>query len=446
MSRHFASFLVVFTRLVFAPLISTAGAVVLIIGSTQAHEPPERISLKEQSTEDLICGLDSAPSPLWLSLDDPTPYYEEVLKELIARGGSRVEQALRAKLRTSAEVPQLARKQLQAMKSDDEGRRKQAAIVHNLEHNLERLTALRRVQHRADPLQIIVTIPPTVKAGTRCLPILEVALKNQDVEKIPVWIKHTNGCARWAIHVWDDDGKMLPIRHGAALNLGTTWFGPLEFGDTSETKLSMSDYVDIQVPGEYKVQVLYHDQIDIGQVEDVLLLERLIVLKSEPFVVRVEHGPKITIELQPVSMQQARDLIRKLDGNQKLRMVVGKYTDNFHKFLDPKSAQGELLTMSWQAVPALLESLEDEKRSFRERAWLLALLYSITEERGFDPRMVVGILPNYEYQEVAGSGWQGSFEQSSFDQKRVDSQREFSRRWLRFRDDYIIIKLPNGTN
>lgn len=171
MNRLLAISLVVFSR-----LVSTAVAVALIVGFAQAGEPRDLVPLKDQSTDELIERLESAPRADWDCIDDVMPYFDAVLQELIKRGNLLVEQALEAKLRRTAEDPEPARKLLESMKRDDKDWQKQVAVVCNSKHNLERLTALRRVQHQVDPLQICVSVSPTGNTGTRILPVLKVAL------------------------------------------------------------------------------------------------------------------------------------------------------------------------------------------------------------------------------------------------------------------------------
>jgi hypothetical protein len=421
--------------------IHAAAALALMAGIVQADDG-RGVAVKDQSTEAMIRQLDSLPRSDSFTLNESTVTLEVALQELVRRGGASVEQFLQTKLRWNTEKLESTRKRLDANPQDDELR----ALVLDLEHNLDLLTALRRVEHQPDPLQLVVRPPEAGRAGTRRLPVLDVALKNADVEKLPIGFhidRRTGAPEHWRIHVWDRNGNLLPSRKDAPHGKG----GQLEslpFGESWETELNMSDYVDIRLPGEYKVQVLYHEEFGIADIEDVAVLDRLIVFKSVPFALHLEHGPNITIELQPGSMQKALALVEKLDGNQKLRMVIGDYTDKFHKFLDPKSAQGELRSMGWQAVPAMLDSLADDSLPFRKRAWLLTLLYSITEERDFDPRRVDGILPNCEWRQTGGSGWRGYlFDRYSFDQNSIDKQREFARAWLRFREDYIVINSPD---
>ena len=59
--------------------------------------------------------------------------------------------------------------------------------------------------------------------------------------------------------------------------------GPLQIGKNWETKLPLSDYLDIRKPGEYTVEILYHDELSIADLNGVDELTNLIYFKSERF-------------------------------------------------------------------------------------------------------------------------------------------------------------------
>jgi hypothetical protein len=82
--------------LVWMVAVASFAAVVL------ADEFIEITAIKDLSTADLINQLDSVPCNHWADLDFPKASGEDMLRELIKRGGPSVAQALQAKLRKNA--------------------------------------------------------------------------------------------------------------------------------------------------------------------------------------------------------------------------------------------------------------------------------------------------------------------------------------------------------
>ncbi len=339
--------------------------------------------------------------------------YEAFLSELIRRGTMEVRQLLSEKLIKSGQ-----------------------------RDNLEILTAIYRIDKLPDPLTIEISVPEGgFKAKTRDLPVFDVDLKNVALHGEAIWIRKSHCRSDWRIHVWDSNGNLVPRRRERGRSLGALVSEAfLEPGETWETRLSMQDFVDIPEPGKYKVQLFHHDSISISDLADPSELDDLIVFRSEPFEIEVTKGPPMRIRLEPGATRQAKMHIGKFSEQDELRIVDGPYGPRFHKFVSPTSHQGRLLTMGHQAVPALIEALEDKSLSVRKRAWILTLLYSITEERDFDPAAGFdgqGILPSYKAQGVYGSGTGGLWEPSY--PANVAAQRKFAQRWLKFRDEYIEI-------
>jgi hypothetical protein len=413
--------------------------------------------------EKLVRDLDSAPHERYHTARDQFASYESILSEVIRRGGGEAEKLLAAKL--AAQDAKLAAA-LDAFhtEKDETNRRKQWQAVCELERNVELVTALRRVQKKPDPLAVIVDRSERIEGGTRDLPTLKVALKNVDLEKREIGINkgadyRSGRHARCRIHVWDSDGKLLPhLPRLSPQGGGLSDEGPLQFGETWEVELALASYVKISSAGKYEAQVLYADSGIIADIDTPGVLDRMIVFRSETFELHVEHGPKIAIRLKQDEMETAKALIRRLKGDEPLRILIGDYVDKHHDFISPDSPQGALLNMAWQAVPALIEALEDENLTFRTRAWLISLLFSITLEHELDPTAEDGnfmprwrgVLPDYETrgsivttvrtQRGYSQEWRG-------DGKRIggnedtDRQRTFAKKWLRFRDEYIDMEI-----
>ncbi len=132
---------------------------------------------------------------------------------------------------------------------------------------------------------------------------------------------------------------------------------------------------------------------------------------------------------------------------------MGSYTSHAHDFVKPDTPPGKLLALRWKAVPALLDGLADEKLTPKKRAWVLALLFSITGRN--DPRGAEGVLGSYSDREA---GWQvwggvgGKAEAGGFGGSEdghvwdlfgrgIDAkkQRIFAERWRAFKD-FIVVR------
>jgi hypothetical protein len=334
---------------------------------------------------------------------------DQVLTEIIRRGDAECEEFL---------------------KKEFEGTKKQKDPG---EQNLELLTALRRVQKKPDAVIVEVLVAKDLEGTTRNLPRLQVALKNVDEEKMSVTIAfggdyRTGRLARWRFEVHDSKGKLLPEREweeGIMGGGGMFQIGELTYGNVWKAELPMGDFVKITKPGEYTVRILYHDHQTIADLDDI---NGLILCGSKPFKLKVVKAAPAIIEVAPGSRERAKSLIGSLKDDGPIRVVMGTYGPPFHDFINPKSPEGQLLAMRWDAVPGLIEALRDENLSFRRRGWVLAMLYVIVEERDLNPfswRKGSGLLPAYASK---GLGCTGSGGGGAEDLKK---QREFANEWLK---------------
>ena len=114
----------------------------------------------------------------------------------------------------------------------------------------------------------------------------------------------------------------------------------------------------------------------------------------------------------------------------------------------PDSPAGKLLTMKWKAVPAMIDAAMDETTSPVQRAWLLALLASITGAH--DPRDESGLLGSYECNETGWNVWGGTPGQMSGgigfggtcsvsgSPIEPDRQLEFANRWRGWKEKECV--------
>ena len=153
------------------------------------------------------------------------------------------------------------------------------------------LTALRRVQNKPDPLTVLVAGKATLNCKLGSLPVMHVLLTNLDVDREPVTFQsggdyRSGRSARWRFVVRDASGHELPQNMPPGLmSGGISSDDILKYGESWTARLHMAHYVDIFIPGQYTVQILYHDEIAIANCENV---DGLIVFRSLPLKLTVD--------------------------------------------------------------------------------------------------------------------------------------------------------------
>lgn len=450
--RSNAFFSLLFSLLILVTPIDAAWA--------QDDEPKKRESIAgfdvaNASLKQIDEKLDIAPRWGW---QRPTgPHYEQLLNEIVRRGGGEAKRLIEGRLkklddRRKREQVKLDEIDKQLDTIDDQPARRKASDayhkqrwrVETFSQNTELVFALQRLLGKSDPLVIEVkTEDGIVRGGTREPPVLSVAVKNT-MDDTPVWFifggNYRSGrLARWRIHVWDDKGHLLPtVSRQSWIGGGVHRRERLKPGEKWDAKLYVRSYVDLQKPGRYKAQVFYHNGITIADLEDDKDFKHLMVARSEPFTFVIEHGPKLRIPLDVEKVDLAKKWIDELNEKAAMKVLLADYKGRFHEYIKPETSQGKLLTMGGPAVPALLNALEDKQLSYRKRAWVLALLYSITREPRLNPMAVTGALPAYSWRSVGGNGSCTYLTLPSHEEK----QREFAQQWLRFREEYIDFVSP----
>lgn len=422
----------------------------------QAEEPSSSkvvqgrlVALQKLADAELFATYDSAADYSWLE-DKGEITRQEVLTEVIRRGGATATKWLKSKMESDYERRLKENEKLDRIKAREladpknkalmEELWEQERLVRRLQENLEIFTALRRAQKKPDPLTISVAVPKDSPATTRSLPILAVRITNTDPEKLPIWFKFGGDGrggrpARWRIEVTDEYGKPLALDIRSTSLGGIYKTGTLDGGASFEIELEMRSFVSIPKPGQYTVRVLYHNDVTIAEVDD---LSGLIVFESKPFKLKVIKDPPKVVELKAGEREKAKSAIEALSETAPIRVVVGEFSERHHDFIDPKSPEGILHSLRWQAVPSMLDCLRDPKTSIRRRAWIVALLYVIVKEEELNPvdrwTNWDNVLTNYKYRGETGAG--------SSSGGKIDGakQQKLVERWLAFAKDYIEIK------
>lgn len=313
--------------------------------------------------------------------------YEPCLSEMIRRGGKQWELFLMEKFEA-------------LMKSKIKKYEKAEELTPGANFNLELLTALRRVKKQPDPLQIFIDEPKELNGMASNLPTLKVIIKNVDIEKTDIGFTfggdyRTGRQSRWRILVQDEKGKALPTK-GQIGWMGGGFFSEsvLEFGKSWETSLSIRSFIEVPPSGKYQLTVLYHNTRTIA---DEVNVDGLIFCQSNPVPFTIKP---IAITQNNEDRETVRKLVTELDGKKNLKVVAGTYGEWAHGLISQDSPEGKLLNMGLKAVPTIIQLLHDKTFTEEKRAWLFAILFSLTSEN--DPRQL-SVLGSYEHWE---SGWQ----------------------------------------
>ncbi|MBM4070698.1 MAG: tetratricopeptide repeat protein [Planctomycetes bacterium] len=363
------------------------------------------------------------------NFDGPLPLHgpESYLLEMYRRGGKSIGTFLKAH-------------------DDDvvERWRSKPAQAYAQPGNLEILTTLRRIQGKADPLQIVTS--NRLECIFPNLPEVEVALTNLDPEKKPLIFQEGGDSrsgrqARWRFEIRDSQGKLVAQsepRWGEGGGISRR--AMLEHEQSWNTTLAMKSFVSLE-PGEYTMRILYHDHETIADLDSTV---GLIACRSEP--IRLNVQPRV-ITLARGDRDAVKQLVSKLDDTSRIKVLAGTYAKGAHDFIAPASPQGRLLALGWKAVPSLLDALNDDKLSPGRRGWILALLFSIT---GYNDPRLEGVLGSYDVRQAWWQVWggrdgrrdSGGFGGSADGSRNgvIDPavQRDFARSWQRFRDFLIV--------
>lgn len=404
------------------------------------NDSPLQFPLSQYSNSELILALKIVnENSVWSREDSVTK--DDVLLELIRRKDSVSIDALKDRIRKIAARKQRILAKLEGT-ANDERRMELEEEYFELERTLPEQTAIRRLQKKPDPLEVIVDGgEKPISALTRKSAVLKVRLRNSDIEKNTFAITHggdyrSGRHARWRIHVVDANGKLLqcrPRRHGMGGGMYSQRF--LEFGDEIEIQLLVSNYVYIQSPGTYKLTVLYHDSECIADFTSEQV-SRGLCYQSKPITLEVKKGPFIDIELAPNSDAKTRTLLSEIDDEATIKFALPMYTEQWHSFISPESAHGQLLMMGKQTVPALIEALDKDSIGLSRRSWILALLYSALPEERLNPigGFLTGrnVLTRHSYKMISGEGTAGG-------SPSKDAQMKLAREWKQFYADYVRV-------
>jgi hypothetical protein len=249
--------------------------------------------------------------------------------------------------------------------------------------SLVALTALRRIQGRPDPLEVVVAPAGRVDVTWPDIPQFTITLRNRETSGPPLLIGPENnyrgGFLRaFRFEVVRADGSWVPGRQRWGDFGGALTFTSLKPGATWAKVLDMRDYFGSLDCGVYTARAQYGEDAMFSNSRDI---RGRVCYSSEPFTLSVV--PR-RITLTRVEDRTVRRAIDALPDSRPVRFVVGTPVEDHGDFISAESPEGVLLRTGWKAVPALLDALESRNATSHRRAWALALLFGISG--AIDPR------------------------------------------------------------
>lgn len=242
---------------------------------------------------------------------------------------------------------------------------------------LEMLTALRRLQRKPDPLAVLLAPDAVLDVVSPDTPQVRFEVKNVDSGGLSFEVAQggsyrSGRFARCSVEAIRADGTRLPPRAwGAGFGGGMYSTPRLEPGKSIGYAIVLGDYVELSMPGVYRVRIHYHDKEDIDYVHD---LEGWIVSSSSEFFVRVL--PR-TIALAKTRHDEIRGWIRAIDATKPVMLVRSHWNEGLSFEGEAVTPEDKVFRAGWIAVPALFEAIEDPALERERRAWALGMLWNI---------------------------------------------------------------------
>lgn len=290
------------------------------------------------------------------------------------------------------------------------------------------LTALRRLEGKPDPIELLVDLPEEGWSLTFPeLPTLSVTARNVDERAVGFQIggNYRSGrSTRWNVVAFDANGKRQPgVDPWLGMGGGLSTRQLLSAGNTWEIDLPMASYTAPAGPGRTFFEVHYHDEATIADDPDP---RGWITSKSKRF--EFEWKP-LTVSVTAYQWECLQEDLAELAEAGSPYLLRSKYGEDDYEHLDPKSAPGRLLSQGTMSLPALFEALEYKTLSFEERAWVLCLLHGITGLHN----------PSYAFGSLGTFRVQGGREYTR--ERSPEAQQGLVDRWLALRG-CVFIKLP----
>ncbi len=292
----------------------------------------------------------------WRAGPDAGGPLEEMLAEMVRRGSASFETCITERLA--------------AVRADKEQQHSQRI------GELELLTALRRLQHKPDPLHLVLGSESVLDVAFPASPTVAFDLKNVEASEsfeVAEGGSYRSGrFARCSVEAVGPDGKRLPPREWDS-GMGGGMFSRKQLapGETLGYGIPLADYVEFLAPGEYRVRIHYHDKEDIDSVKD---LAGWIVSSSDEFVVHVQP---LRIHVAQSRVDEMRGWIRAIDASKPVPLVSAHWHAGMEFRGEAQDPEDKLFRAGFEAMPALLAAMDDPATEPERRAWVFGMLWNI---------------------------------------------------------------------
>jgi len=240
------------------------------------------------------------------------------------------------------------------------------------------LTVLRRAQGKPDPLSVLIDPEAKLEATFPELPVLTCVLRNDDVDQESFVVTSGEGHhSRCFGHCWLDvigpDGRpVLPLSQPGSTDVGVYFRRVLEPGGVIEFSIRLTDYALFTSPGDHRIRVLYHDEVDIANEETAA---GRIVASSPPFTLRLNARE---VRVTRAEVQEMQQWVREIDTSLTILLVSDHWRPDTRFVEEVAGSDDRLFRKGLDAVPVLIDVLEDEGLELERRAWIIAMLRNIT--------------------------------------------------------------------
>jgi hypothetical protein len=240
------------------------------------------------------------------------------------------------------------------------------------------LTALRRVQHRPDPVLLEVEGAPVIETVFPEVPALAYRFKNVDDGGETLCLGNFDrGTTSSRIEVRGADGSIVDVRRESRVIhsiQGMVSSDPIAPGASLGCGAELDEATFFPKAGDYRVRLHHHASWhDFNQAND--LLDGWICERSEEFTIRVRpHG----IALSPGDRRRLRERFDAIALESPVILVSNPWHPDAEYTAPASTPEDDLFRAGWNAVPVLLDVLDRGDASIQARAWALALLSDIT--------------------------------------------------------------------
>ena len=297
-------------------------------------------------------------------------------------------------------------------------------------------TALARMRRKPDPLTVVVDEGSLLDVDFPVIPTLKCQLVNLDSEgrAYPLDTVRNSYCRIVALDSAGHEARQRVTEQTG----GWGSIGDLKAGHCMPLYVDLGT-VAFPTPGDYRVRVHFAPGEDLDRVPS---MQGRVVFSSQEFKVSIGRR---TIELKLARMDELRGAVRALDLEKSVPLVGEHWNDwtEYHgSAVDPEEI---LFRAGRDALPALLEALEDPKLEPLRRAWILGMLWNIAGT--YDPAEPgrFGVLAKahriWKWPSIEeGTPWTVS--DFSFFFPDASKQAELTKLWLAMKANYDLRILP----